>query len=67
MGKVTQQGVAHVANVDGDWIVVFPNGEMRAHASQIAATKDAERWFRTDAKKKKLKVGVGVIETDPNE
>lgn len=60
------QGTAHVANVDGDWMLVLPTGAMRAFATREAAEKSAARWFASDAKRRGLPVGVGVTETDLN-
>jgi hypothetical protein len=64
--KVTAQGKAHVANVNGDWMAIFPDGTMRAFMSYPEAAKAAERWFRRDAARRKLAVGVGITEIDPN-
>jgi hypothetical protein len=65
--KATSQGKAIVQNVNGDWMVMFPDGTMKAFALRAAAEHAAANWFRRDAKRRKLGVGVGVTEIDPNE
>lgn len=64
--RTTYQGTAHVANVDGDWMLVLPTGSMRAFATREEAERAAARWFHRNARTRGLPVGVGVTETDPN-
>lgn len=63
--KVTNQGKIQIANIDGDWMVVFPAGTMKAFATREAAEEAARTWFKSDAKKRRLPIGVGITETDP--
>lgn len=65
--KITQQGKAQVANVNGDWLVLFPNGRIKPFATREEAEKAAARWFQSDARRRGLGVGIGQIDTDPNE
>jgi hypothetical protein len=64
---IPNQGRSHIAKVDGDWMVVFPDGSLRAFATYPEAERAAQAWFRRNARKLKLPIGVGMIETDPNE
>lgn len=61
--KVTFQGTAVIEEVDGgDVLLMLPNGDVSAHASVDDATKVAAKWFKQDAKKRNLGIGVGITE-----
>lgn len=61
--QVTKQGLAVVDEAGGDWLVMFPDGTVKAMLNRKRAEKAAADWFAKDAKEKRLKVGMGMTET----